>query len=572
MKLRPQRLFLPVIIAIAVVGYLASESNGSFEWPSFGGELDRAEAVERLEKLNRDVDPTEEFVTRRAQIELGRQVELTDTLPDINEFAMVVQPAVGGQNAGVEIFVSTEKSGSATDGWMVEVAQAFNRSRATTRDGKPAQVAIRKIASGTGYQYIASGKYRPQAFSPSNHLWIRMAQAYGVKMTPVSERLVGNVAGIVMKNAAADKLEENYGTVDVRNVIDAVVRGDLSMGYTNPFASSTGLNFLVTVLSTFGAGDETAMLSPEVLSAFEGFQRGVPFIALTTLQMRDSVANDGSLEAFVMEYQTFAKTQALQSGYRFVPFGIRHDNPLYAVGDADEYTLEVLDLLAKFAQESTYENLANEYGFNPSLDYTPALEPPAGDTIVQAQRVWKEKKDAGRPIVAVFLCDVSGSMHGGRLSRVKSALLQGSEFIGTNNSIGMVTFSDRVRKVLPVRQFDLNHKSAFRAAVEDMAAGGNTAMYDGVVASLSMLNAAVSANPNARPMLFVLTDGETNRGLDFGEVERVITGVNVPVYTIGYEANLDELGRLSGLVEAASINADQGEIEYKIGSLLNAQM
>jgi Ca-activated chloride channel homolog len=46
----------------------------------------------------------------------------------------------------------------------------------------------------------------------------------------------------------------------------------------------------------------------------------------------------------------------------------------------------------------------------------------------------------------------------------------------------------------------------------------------------------------------------------------------VPIYTIGYEADFDELRRVSGLVEAATINASEGEIRYKIGSLLNAQM
>ena len=38
------------------------------------------------------------------------------------------------------------------------------------------------------------------------------------------------------------------------------------MGYTDPFASSTGLNFLVTVLQSFANGEETRMLSPDVVS------------------------------------------------------------------------------------------------------------------------------------------------------------------------------------------------------------------------------------------------------------------------------------------------------------------
>lgn len=73
-------------------------------------------------------------------------------------------------------------------------------------------------------------------------------------------------------------------------------------------------------------------------------------------------------------------------------------------------------------------------------------------------------------------------------------------------------------------------------------------------------------------MLFVLTDGVTNQGFGLEQARPVIQGVRIPVYTIGYEANLEVLQRLSSLVEAASLNADQGDVEYKIGSLLNAQM
>ena len=72
--------------------------------------------------------------------------------------------------------------------------------------------------------------------------------------------------------------------------------------------------------------------------------------------------------------------------------------------------------------------------------------------------------------------------------------------------------------------------------------------------------------------LSILTDGQTKSGLGFDEVSSVIRGLRVPIYTIGYEANLAELGRLSSLVEAASVNADSGDVSYAIGGLLNAQM
>ncbi|MEE8435279.1 MAG: hypothetical protein V3S64_10875 [bacterium] len=70
----------------------------------------------------------------------------------------------------------------------------------------------------------------------------------------------------------------------------------------------------------------------------------------------------------------------------------------------------------------------------------------------------------------------------------------------------------------------------------------------------------------------MLTDGKTNEGLGFSEMSAIIEGLKIPIYTIGYEAKIDELKRLSSLVEAASFNAKGGNVQNKIGALLNAQM
>ena len=68
------------------------------------------------------------------------------------------------------------------------------------------------------------------------------------------------------------------------------------------------------------------------------------------------------------------------------------------------------------------------------------------------------------------------------------------------------------------------------------------------------------------------TDRDTNEGLGLSKVEATIRGLNIPIYTIGFEANLEVLGKLSSLVEAASINAEEEDLEFKISALLNAQM
>jgi Ca-activated chloride channel family protein len=533
-----------------------------------GQPMDQTEAEQRLEELVAEVPWQSAPVTRKANIPPPSK-DLSDTLPEIAEFPVVVA-ASGGTNVVVaEIFASTEKSGEGTDGWMVEAAESFNRSGATLADGREAKILIRRIPSGTGYQFIAAGESLPAGFSPSNQLWVEMAQVHR-PMTQIVGETVPNVAGIVMKVETAEQLRSQYSTLNASTLIQAVIAGEVVMGYTDPFASSTGLNFLLTVLDEFAQGDESRLTAADVASVFEEFQRQVPFVALTTLQIRESVEKrNGILDAFVMEYQTFSQTDSLQTGYEFIPFGVRHDNPLYAVDGALPEQVEALELFAQHITGTELLDKASDYGFDPPA-YSSDVGIPSGEILIAAQQLWKDKKDGGRPVYAVFVTDVSGSMDGSRLLAVQSALNSSREFISEDASVGMVEFNDTVRTRLDIGSFDLNQQALFAAAAEDMVAAGGTAMYDGVVIGLDMLVRQRTVDPNGKYLLIVLTDGETMDGLSFNDVADVVEGVRIPVYTVGFEADLGELVRLSALVEAASINANEDNVEFKMASLFNA--
>src|SRR5215831_12105629 len=460
-----------VVLALVLLGVIAGVLVWQLGTPR---ELTYPQAVARLDSLLKCVSWSESTVTRTGVVTVVTmaKAELHETLPDISKYELVVNPPISSNEVAVEIFASVEKAGKGFDGWMVEVANDFNRSNLRLRNGYIAKVKIRAIASGEAYQFIAARKYLPDAYSPSHALWLQMLTARGVPLIPVTERLLGNTAGIVMKERVQRTLQEKYGTVGVRQIIDAVMQGRIAMGYTDPFVSSTGLNFLVMVLATLAQGEPAHMLSDDVVSAFAAFQRGVPFVALTTLQMRDSVQRDGSLEAFVMERAIFAKAPVFQAGYTFIPFGIRHDSPLYGIGTLPAEKQEVLQQFAQFASQAPAQKLATEYGFNQLPDYTPAFAPPPGEVLIEAQRLWKRQKDAGRPIVAVFLGDVSSSMEGVSLHNLQRALLAGSQFIDPENSLGLVVFNQEVKQLLPVGKFTLSQRALFTAAVQDMSAGG----------------------------------------------------------------------------------------------------
>lgn len=520
------------------------------------------DAAKRLNKLYSNISVTTEPPVK-GQIDLN-PIDVAESLPDISKFPITVNNTT---NNYVEIFSSPEKSGTGVDGWLTEVASEFNQANITV-DGKPVSVKIRNIASGTATDYIKSGKYVPDAFTPSNELWGEMVKAGGVKTQLVTKRLVGNIPGIVIAKSKHDALVSTYGTVNVKTVTEAIANNEFSMGYTDPFASSTGLNFLVTALNTF---DSSNILGDKAVKGFEKFQANVPFIASTTIQMRDA-AKSGVLDGFVLEYQTYANAADLKGGYVFTPFGVRHDSPLYALGDLPKAKLAIIKKFADFVAQDKYQKSAKERGFNNLEDYKSELAVADGSLLISAQKLWKEKKNGNKPIAAVFVTDVSGSMAGEPLNRLKESLLKGQKYLGKDNSIGLVSYSSSVSINLPIGKYDTNQQSMFVGAVNSLQASGGTATFDAIVVSLKMLQDELAANPNQKPIIFVLSDGETNEGYSLKDIKGLIEDYEVPIYTIGYNANIKALESISSINEAASINADTEDVVYKIGNLFNVQM
>lgn len=520
------------------------------------------DAAKQLNKLYANVSVSTEAPVK-GQIDIS-PADVGDTLPDISKFPITVKNTT---NQFVEIFTSTEKGGTGMDSWLADVATDFNNAKIQV-NGKPVSVKIRNIASGTAADYIRSGKYMPDAYTPSNELFGEMIKASGIKTELISKRLAGNVPGIVISKSKHDALISSYGAVNVKTVTEAISNNEFSMGYTDPFSSSTGINFLVTALSTF---DKSNLLSDKAVQGFEKFQENIPFLASTTTQMRDA-AKSGVLDGFVLEYQTYINTDELKNEYVFTPFGIRHDNPLYAIGNLPKGKLDIVKKFAEFALQEKYQKKAQQKGFNELDNYKSEMPVVKGSLLASAQKLWKDKKNGGKPIAAVFVTDVSGSMAGEPLNRLKESLLKGQKNLGKDNSIGLVSYSNDVAINLPIKKYDTTQRSLFVGAVNSLQADGGTATFDGIIVALKMLQEEKAVNPNIKPMIFVLSDGETNRGHSLKDIKELIETFKVPIYTIGYNADIQALQSISSINEAASINADTDDVVYKIANLFNVQM
>ena len=551
-----------IVMAIIIFGVIYGGITLTKNWGKSKETISKENATGKLKKICKDIN-INEVEPRKAPIDLGIK-DVKDTIPNIDKYPAKVENTT---DSYIEIFSTGEKAGNGKDGWLIDVANNFNESKFEI-NGKIISVKVREIASGLGMDYIISEKYLPDAYSPSNELWGEMIKVNGKTIELCDDRMVGNVAGILISKEKYDELIKKYGAINLKNITQAVANGEINMGYTNPFASATGLNFLVSTLATF---DSSNPLSEKAIDGFNEFQNNIPLIAYTTLQLRNS-AESGILDGFIMEYQTYINSPELKTDYIFTPFGYRHDSPLYSVGNLSNEKKEILNKFIEFYKQDKYQELAVKDGFNALEDYKCEIENLDGNTILQAQKLWKENKNGDKPIVAVFVADVSGSMEGEPLNELKKSLLNGSRYIGEENSIGLVTYSNDVNINLPIEKFDLNQRSLFTGAVQDMDASGGTATFDAIAVAVQMLLDEKEKNPDAKLMLFVLSDGETNIGHSLDDLREILESVKIPVHTIGYNANIEALENISRINEATSINADSDDVIYKLGSLFNAEM
>lgn len=556
----------PVIATIAIVGVVVGVfsqtvlRDASVSTNTMTSEQAYADLSSKTKRIG-----VQEVSVNPQQLDVSEFLDAKDELPDIeSSYPFVI---AGNGDVNIEIFSSGEKAAeTGSDSFLTSMAKKFNAQRNTTSDGKTMSVSLRSVPSGTAAEYISTGKYQPECYTPSNTLFGELVKNEGVELTVETDRLVGNVAGILVSKKTGDMLRTDYGEASVNTVLNATIDGKM-MGYSNPYTSATGLNFL---LSALASGGNDNIVDTAAVENFQKFQANVPLVSFTTQQMVQS-ADKGVVDGLVMEYQSYQNDPTLQRNYEFIPFGVRHDNPLYSIGNISAEKKEVIAAFVSFCAQNQAE--ATKDGFNGLDDYAYTGNVYDGNTIAQAQSVWKEEKDSGIPIVAEFVVDTSGSMRGEPINALKTAMINTIQYINDDNYIGIIGFDSDVREYLPIDQFSLTQKTLYKGAVNSLDANGNTAMYNGLCVAMDRIyKKSQELGGNCTPIIFVLTDGDSNTGYKFSETKDIIAGMNIPIYTISYNYAADSLSELASINEAASIVGNSEDITYKLRNLFNAEM
>ncbi|HEX7603491.1 MAG TPA: von Willebrand factor type A domain-containing protein, partial [Polyangiaceae bacterium] len=123
-----------------------------------------------------------------------------------------------------------------------------------------------------------------------------------------------------------------------------------------------------------------------------------------------------------------------------------------------------------------------------------------GKTISAAER---------KPVHLVYLVDTSGSMQGpDRIDLAKKSLRMLTDTLKPGDTVALCTYAGSVRLVLEPTGID--KKTKILAAIEDLTAGGSTAMASGIELAYRLASQTAVAGQVNR--VVVLSDGDANVG------------------------------------------------------------
>ncbi len=527
----------------------------------------------------------EEALTPDAVVQNVVIPPLKDPIPDPNAFPLYgAQPNSDPNIVYLEVYSSAEKANAnrVDERWMVDVAENFNRQQQKV-SGKVVQVGIRNIPSGLAAKVLAAKAGQPAAYTPSNQLWLELLKNSGISQTMLEDKLLpDDRAGFIVDAQAYQELSKQ-GEVTFARLLDAILAGNLKLGYSNPFISSSSLNLLYTVLWQAAGHDKDGkpltlndLKSPQVVSVFDTFQNQVVLMGLTTLDLRDTFLRDSSkMQVFLSSYQLYNQLRQT-AGYEnigFVPCGIAQTSPIVGFDWNTGDQQAGLKKFVQFATSETMQQLALQKGFQegPKSDHPPI---PNGAVVKAAQNVWKQRKDGGKTVYMELVVDTSGSMEeNNRLGAVQAALKLASQEINRGNQVGLITFSDRPIHRMKLAPFDESAQKRLFAAIEELRPDGDTALYDGLAVGLAELMEKQKADPNGKFYLLLLTDGERTAGFSHDDLKDVIKYSGIRIYPIAYgEVDQAELQDIAAVREGRVYEGNPDTVQTLLKDLFQTQL
>ncbi|MDR7277860.1 VWA domain-containing protein [Catenuloplanes atrovinosus] len=446
-----------------------------------------------------------------------------------------------------------------------------------------------KVASGR-----ADGAYDAVWFSSNRYLEM---EPEAKSRLGASERIMSSPVVLGLRTSAAQRLGWANRAVTWSEIATAASRRDFSFAMTDPSASNTGFSTLVAVASALdGSGRALDAAAIERVSGpVNGFFKAHRLNAGSSDWLVDEfVARSGGGPDGLFTYESsliaLNRERKLPEQLTIVyPSDgvVTADYPLTVLANAPEQARDAHRRLTTWLRGAdVQQRIGADTARRPALPGVPLpeglpespVELPFPETQTSLKALLTAYNDElRRPSRTVYVLDVSGSMDGDRIAALKTAL---SGLTGVNTSLTgeFCRFRSREDVVLlpfsqapqTARTFTVDaadpqpSRDAIRAAIDALEVGGDTAVYDSLVAAYASLDAA--ADRDRFVSIVLMTDGESNRGRDLAAFQRFLkdrgdAAVATPVFPILFgEAAEQEMREVASATRGQTWDARDGDL------------
>jgi Ca-activated chloride channel family protein len=453
-------------------------------------------------------------------------------------------------------------------------------------------VAIQLDYIGTldGVEQVASGaaakQYDAIWFSSNRYL-----ELHGDARDKISTatKVMSSPVVLGLRPATAQALGWDARRPTWKEIAEAGAAKKFTYGMTSPAASNSGFSALVAMASALaGTGaalteEQVRQVSPQLAAFFaaQAFTAGSSGWLADAFRKRTDVAGLVNYESVLLSLKSSGVDLTIVHPNDGV---VTADYPLTllagAPDDARDRYQRVADYLRREEVQRTLVDRTSrrpvvaaaapadrfvgplvELPFPVQLATADALIAAYGNTLRRAPRT-------------LYVLDLSGSMSGERIDKLKAAMraltgqdtsLSGrfSRFAGREQVL-LVPFSSRPKTI---QRYEVPPDNAgpeldrIRAAVDGFSAGGDTAIYDALVAAYQEAQRLIVADPSRFTTIVLLTDGQRTTGRDLAAFQQFHSGLptdvrTVPVFPVLFgESVVDEMTTVAGLTGGRTFDA-----------------
>lgn len=532
-----------------------------------------------------------------------------------------VENLVEAENA-VEISIASSVT---KQRWLEAAAEAFAEADVRTQDGLPIRITVSNVLSGESMMGIADETLRPVVWSPGEMAWVdqlvdRWDRAHATPvMGEACAPTVLTPVGLAMWRPMAEAMGWPEDPISWSELVALANDpagwetyghpewGRLRLGHTHPQYSSAGLLFMASVIyATIGKVAEitpTDIYSQDVENALFSLAQNTSKYGIVTTDLLNNMARFGPsflhvASAFEEGTVRFNVERGAELrwplAFVFPEEGTFWSDHPYCILDGAAWVsdaqAEAATLFRDFLLTADIQAMAGEFfvrpleagvGLGPLLTLANGTDPAATPATVPgleipspevSESIIDQFLSTKRKSTVIVVIDTSGSMN--EDNRIGTATNATAEFVrrlAPEDRIGIISFSDGVRDVMPIETVEAAGDRA-AGAILSLYAEGGTNLHGAVCRAAEMMQREQIGDTEAGDArlygIVLLSDGRNTSGaysetrmfqecLARGEGEEP---VKIFAISFGGDADSPLLERLAQETNGVMFSADPASI------------